>query len=71
MRNRASGLDGTITAELVKELTDLTPAQLNRLSRGELTRHAEQADRPARPATYRTLDVVRALLHTPRTRIQR
>jgi hypothetical protein len=72
VRNRASGLDGTITPELIKQLTDLTPAQLDRLSRGELTRHADQADRAhhADPVEYLTTDVVRALLNTPRPRIK-
>lgn len=62
VRNRASGRDGTISAELIKELTGLTPAQLDHLSGGELTRHAQQADGRG----YATPDVVRALLSTPR-----
>lgn len=66
VRNRASGSDGTLTAELIKELTDLTPSQLNRLSKGELTRNADQANHPTGQPTYLTIDVIRALLQTPR-----
>lgn len=66
VRNRASGSDGTLTAELIKELTDLTPPQLNRLSKGALTRHADPANHPTGQPTYLTIDVVRALLQTPR-----
>lgn len=62
LRNRASRVDGVIPAELVRQLTDLTPRQLDRLSRGELTRGGNLADRPE----YPTIDVVRALLSTPR-----
>lgn len=61
VRNRASGLDGTLSAELIQRLTDLSPAQLDRLSGGELTRHTQRADQRA----HATTDVVRALLGTP------
>lgn len=61
VRNRASGRDGPMSAELIRRLTDLTPAQLDQLSGGELTRDGAQLDQH----TYLTLDVVRALLNTP------
>lgn len=61
LRDRASFADGTITAELVRQLTDLTPRQLDRLSMGELSRDGTAADRDVYPA----VDVVRALLKTP------
>ncbi len=64
VRNRASGRDGPMSAELIRQLTDLTPDELDQLSGGELTRHAGQRD----PPMYVTLDVVRALLSTPRPR---
>lgn len=53
-----------MSAELIRQLTGLTPAQLDQLSGGELTRHAAAPDQP----TYLTLDVVRALLRAPRSR---
>lgn len=62
VRNRATGRDGPMSAELIRQLTDLTPVQLDQLSGGELTRHAAAPDDP----TYLTLDVIRALLNTPR-----
>ena len=61
VRNRATGLDGRMSAELIRQLIDLTPAELDDLSGGELTRHAGPSDPPA----YLTLDVVRALLSAP------
>jgi hypothetical protein len=63
VRARAnSAADGTISAELIQQLTDLTPRQLNRLSNGELTRHGDQTDREVYPTT----NVIRAVLKTPR-----
>jgi hypothetical protein len=62
VRNRAVSSDGTLTAELIQKLTELTPRQLDRLSKGELTRDGDKVDR----AAYPTVDVVRALLNTPR-----
>lgn len=61
VRNRATELNGTVSAELVRQLTGLNPAQLDRLSGGELTRHAEHADQ----RTFLIADLVRALLNTP------
>lgn len=64
VRNRASGREGPMSAELIEQLTGLTPALLDHLSGGELTRHGGPPPQP----TYLTLDVVRALLSTPRSR---
>lgn len=68
VRNRASGRDGPMSAELIRQLTDLTPDQLDQLSGGELTRAGGRCDQP----THLTVDVVRALLTTsqPRSRWQ-
>ena len=66
VRNRASGRDGRITPELIRQLTGLTPAQLNQLSRGELDRLREHNDPADQASPYLTTDVVRALLKTPR-----
>ena len=52
-----------MSAELIRQLTDLTPAQLDQLSGGELTRNGGQPDQP----TYLTLDLVRAILKTPQS----
>ena len=46
-----------MSAELVYQLTDLTPAQLDRFSRGELTRAGAHPD-PGQ--AYLTTDVIRA-----------
>ncbi|MDQ4053280.1 MAG: hypothetical protein M3237_11365 [Actinomycetota bacterium] len=62
--NSAAG--GTVTAELIEQLTDLTPRQLDRVSRGELTRSADPADHEG-GASYRIRDVVRAVLSIPTT----
>lgn len=62
MRNRAPGVDGTISADLIHQLTDLAVDQLDQLSGGELTRRTERADEPV----FSTTDVVRALLKTPK-----
>jgi hypothetical protein len=64
VRNRATALDGTVSAELVLQLTGLTVVQLDLLSGGELTRHTDQADQ----LTFRSIDMVRALLKTPTER---
>lgn len=61
VRNRAHGPDGTMGPELIRRLTDLTTAELDRLSHGELNR-----DRPTGTGAYRTADVVRALVSIAR-----
>jgi hypothetical protein len=63
LRKRASGPDGTIPAELIQQLTDLTPNQLDTLSNGDLTRDNDPADVTA---VYPTTVFIRALLNTPR-----
>jgi hypothetical protein len=65
VRNRAGGLDGKMSAELIHQLTDLTPAQLDRFSRGELSRARAHPDPADQAPAYLTTDVVRALLKTP------
>jgi hypothetical protein len=62
VRNRASSLDGAITPELLQQLTDLTPTQLDSLSGGELTR----SGRLTNQGTHSTTDVIRAVLATRR-----
>jgi hypothetical protein len=63
VRDRAQGTDGVMDAELIKRLTDLDPEQLDADSLGELTRHRpDDTDL----VTFPTIDVVRALLKTPR-----
>jgi hypothetical protein len=59
---RASAYDGTIPAELVRQLTDLSPAELDHLSDGELTcRGGRVGDE-----VFSTTDVIAAVLKTPR-----
>jgi hypothetical protein len=64
VRNRAQ-IDGDfLTPDLIEQLTDLTPAELDRCSGGELTKLASPTVKEGRD-TYRTTDVIRALLSTP------
>jgi hypothetical protein len=62
LRNRAHGPDGTMSPELIRRLTDLTPDELDRASDGALNR-----DRAiGTDGAFRTADVVRALLSIAR-----
>lgn len=65
VRNRVSGCDDPMSAELIRQLTGLTPAQLDRLSGGELTRAGKPSKAAGQASAYLTIDVVRALLATP------
>jgi hypothetical protein len=62
VRSRASGLDGTMTDELIERLTDLAPERLQQLSGGQLV-HASKGGDPA--IGHRTTDVLRALMAIP------
>lgn len=66
LRRRASGPHGTISAELIRHLTDLSPDELDDLSSGELTRDDEPA-----VDDYSTVAFIRALLKTPPPEPQR
>ncbi|WP_426247226.1 hypothetical protein [Nocardioides sp. LHG3406-4] len=63
VRNRAASPDGVIAADLIQWLTDLSPAQLDRLAGAQLHHHL---DPQSGAVTYSTADVIRALLNTPR-----
>lgn len=65
VRSRASSPEGLMSAAQIRQLTDLTPRHLDRLSNGALT--ACGGRRAHAEGVYRTIDVVRALLRTPRT----
>ena len=60
VRNRVSDPDAMMGRELISQLTDLTPEELDVLSHGELTRN-----QPSAVTAYRTIDVVRALVSIP------
>ena len=68
LRKRANGPDGSITAELIQQLTDLTPDQLNDLSDGDLTRDHDPAEAAG---VYPTTIFIRALLNTPRPDLEK
>lgn len=63
VRSRANAAEGSMTAELVQRLTGLTAQELDQLSGGQLS---DAAGSSTGPGSYRTVDVVRALLRTPR-----
>jgi hypothetical protein len=60
VRNRAGRPAGIVTSDLILALTDLTPTELDQLSGGALSR----AERTL-PASFQTIDLVRALISTP------
>lgn len=60
--SRTTRHDGLMPPELLRQLTDLTPNELDTLSGGELTRHH---DRSTPDHSYPTTDVIRALICTP------
>jgi hypothetical protein len=62
VRNRVSGVDGTLSPQQIQQLTDLTAQDLKRRSGAYLA-----ADRGPAAATsrYRTCDVIRALISIP------
>lgn len=61
---RVQATPGTISRGLIRELTGMTPEELDRLSGGALTGLAQGDNADEH---YPVADFVRALLHTPRT----
>jgi hypothetical protein len=62
VRNRLSGVDGTLSPQQIQQLTDLTAQELERRSGANLATHPEPA---AATPLYRTIDVIGALISTP------